>query len=171
MSDPAWLTASLASPRSAPTSTLPVVDSQLERACRYRVKEVLWGNHRRFVVYDTATSTTIAIRTSGQIADSDLIRLNWAVKGCPDPGTAPRPALDDAPSEPIPDDASRRQCGRCRQFFASEPTQNLAPIQEWWLCEPCHDKLMGTSSAPTSGGPADSTAHPALRPPPVRLLR
>ena len=171
MSDLASLAASPAPLGSVTTSPPPVIGSQPERVCRYQVREVLWGNHKRFIVHDTVTSTTIAIRTSSQIADSDLIRLNWVVKDCPDSGTALRPALDDAPSEPTPTDASHRQCGRCRQFFASGPTPNLAQIQEWWLCDPCRDKLMGTSRAPTNAGPTDSTADPALRPPPVRLPR
>lgn len=57
MPDPASLTASPAPPRSAPTSPLPVVNGQVERACRYQVREVLWGNRKRFVVRDTATNT------------------------------------------------------------------------------------------------------------------
>ena len=142
-------------------SPLPVVKSQVEPACRYQVREVLWGNHKRFVVRDTATDTTIAIRTTRQIADSDLIRLNWAVRGRPDPGSALRPALNDSPSELIPEDASGRQCGRCRQFFASDPTLNAVAIQEWWLCEACHDKLMGASRAPGGTSPAGSAAHSA----------
>lgn len=159
MPDPVLLVASPAPPRSAPTSPLPVVNAQVERACRYQVREVLWGNHKRFVVRDTATNTTIAIRTTRHIADSDLIRLNFVVRGRPDPGTALHPALNEPPSDLTPDNASRRQCGRCRQFFASEPAVHPAAIQEWWLCEPCHDKLMGTSRAPTGAGVVGSTAH------------
>lgn len=95
MPDPASLAASSAPPRNAPTSLLPVVDAQVERACRYQVREVLWGNHKRFVVHDTATNNTTAIRTTRQIADSDLIRLNFAVRGRADLRTALRPALND----------------------------------------------------------------------------
>lgn len=152
MPDPSSLAASTAPHRSPPTSPLPVVNGQVESACRYQVREVLWGNRKRFVVHDTATNTTIAIRATRQIADSDFIRLNFAVGGRPDPGSALLPALSDSPSELTPNNASRRQCGRCRQFFASDPTLNPAAIQGWWLCEPCHDKLMGTSRAPTGAG-------------------
>lgn len=175
MPDPASLAASSAPPRNAPTSPLPVVDAQVERACRYQVREVLWGNHKRFVVHDTATNNTTAIRTTRQIADSDLIRLNFAVRGRADLRTALRPALNDSSPELIPDDASRRQCGRCRQFFASEPALNPAAIQEWWLCEPCHDKLMGTARASTGTGAVGSTVHLApsstASAPSVHLLR
>ena len=161
MPDPASLAASASSPRSAPTSPRRVVTADVERACRYQVREVLWANRKRFVVRDAASGTTIAIRSTRQIADSDLIRLNWAARGRPNPGTALGPALSDSPSDLIPEDPSRRQCGRCRQFFASDPTLNPSAIQEWWLCEPCHDKLMGTSRAPGGTSPAGSAAHSA----------
>lgn len=161
MPDPASLAASPAPPRSAPTSPLPVVNGQVERASRYQVREVLWGSRKRFVLRDTATNTTIAIRTTRQIVDSDLIRLNWAAKGRPHIGTALRPALIDSPSELMPEDPSRRQCGRCRQFFASDPLLNPNAIHDWWLCEPCHDRLMGTSRARTGTIPAGSAAHSA----------
>ena len=175
MPDPASLAASASSPRSAPTSPRRVVTADVERACRYQVREVLWANRKRFVVRDAASGTTIAIRSTRQIADSDLIRLNWAARGRPAPGTAVRLAKDDSPSELIPDHASGRQCGRCRQFFASGPALNQAPIQEWWLCEPCHDRLMGTSPAPMATPASDPppTRHlrPPIQPPPVQLLR
>ena len=175
MPDPASLAASPTPPRSAPTSPLRVVNGQVDRACRYQVREVLWGNRKRFVVRDAATDTTIAIRTTRQIADSDLIRLNCAAKGHPDPGSALRPALNDSPYELIPDNGTGRQCGRCRRFFVSDPALNALAIQEWWLCEPCHDKLMGTSRAPTGAGVVGSTTHSApssaAQPPPVQLLR
>jgi hypothetical protein len=110
---------------------------------------VLWGNHERFVVYDAETNTTVAIRTTQRIADSDLIRLNSSARGRPDSRIALQPALSDPPSELIPDYPSSRQCGRCRQFFASDPAVNPAAIQDWWLCGPCHDKLMGDPARPT----------------------
>ncbi len=90
MSDPALLAVSPVPPGSAPTSSLPVVNAQVESACRYQFREVLWGNRKRFVVRDTVANTTIAIRATRQIADSDLIRLNWVSRGGPDPGTALR---------------------------------------------------------------------------------
>jgi hypothetical protein len=139
--------------------------------CRYQVREVLWGNHKRFVVRDTAT-TTIAVRTTRHIADSDLIRLNMAARGRPDPRTALQRALNESPSELIPDNPSHRQCGRCRQFFASDPTLNPNAIHEWWLCEPCHDKLMGTSRSPiATGSAADRAPSSTASAPPVQLLR
>ena len=157
MPDPASIAASPAPPGSAPTSPLPV--TAVESACRYQVRERLWGNRRRFVVRDTASDTTIAIRATRQIADSDLFRLNWGARGCPDLGSALRRVLNDSLSEPISDGPSHRQCGRCRQFFASDPTPNPAAIQDWWLCDSCHDKLMGTRRAPTGTSPAGSTAR------------
>lgn len=164
--------ASPAAPRSAPTSPVPVVNGQVEGACRYQVREMVWENHKRFMVHDTATNATIAIRTNRQIADSDLIRLNWADRGRPDCGSYIRPALNDAPSELIPDNASRRQCGRCLQFFAPDPTLDPAPIEEWWLCETCHDRLMGNNRAPTGAESAPRSAlSPTASTPPVQLLR
>ena len=52
MPDPASLTAPQAPPGSAPTSPLPV--TPVGRARHYQVREVLWGNHKRFLVRDTA---------------------------------------------------------------------------------------------------------------------
>lgn len=76
MSDQAPLTASLEAPGLSPPSAPP--SEPVRRPNRYEVREELWGNHKRFVVRDTATGTTIAIRTTRQIADSDLMRLNLA---------------------------------------------------------------------------------------------
>jgi hypothetical protein len=61
------------SPAAIPTAS-PATDAAA--APRYQVQAVLWGHRKRFVVRDTATNTTIAIRTTSQIADSDLFRLN-----------------------------------------------------------------------------------------------
>lgn len=85
----------------------------------------------------------IAIRATSQIADSDLIRLNWGARGGCDPGTARQPAVAEAPSELTPDPLSPRQCGRCRQLFPGDASLNPATIQDWWICGPCHDNLMG----------------------------
>ena len=57
----------------------------VQRACHYQVREMPWGNRRRLAVRDTAADTTIAIRTTRQIADSDLLRLNWGARGPPGP--------------------------------------------------------------------------------------
>lgn len=162
MSDPASLAASPAERRST--------NGQVESAPRYQVREVLWGIHKRFVVRDTATDTTIAIRTTRQIADSDLFRLNWAAGDRPDPGTALRRALSDLPPEMIQEAPSYRQCGRCRQCFASDPTLNPSTIQDWWLCESCHDNLMATSRSPTAAGSTDDKAPwSTASVPPVQL--
>lgn len=157
MPDPAFPAASPAPCGSSPTS--PPHFTPVERSCRYRVREVLWGNRRRYVVRDTATDTTIAIRTTSQIADSDLIRLNWAAAGRPDGRTALRPAEDDSISELLRADVPHRQCGRCRQLFAADPTLYPGVVQEWWLCDPCHDKLMGTGRAPTGASPVGSISR------------
>ena len=152
MPDPASVAASPAPPRSSSTSPLRVVNGQVEPGCRYRVREVLWGVHKRFVVRDTATDSTIAIRTTREIADSDLLRLSWAA---PAPGTARRSAHSDSPAEPMDERPPYRQCGRCRKFFASDPTMHSPAIQDWWLCEPCHDNLMATSRSTAAGSAAD----------------
>ena len=117
-------------------------DAEVDSEPRYQVREVSWGHHRRFVVTDTASDTTIAIRTTRQIADSDLIRLNWAALGRRTPETGDRSALPDAPSEARLEDLTRRLCGRCRLSFACDPPRLPSAIEEWWLCEPCDQKLM-----------------------------
>jgi len=58
-------------------------------AHRYQVQAVPWANRMRFVVRDTTTHTTIAIRTTRDVADSDILRLNMAAR--PGPGTGPHP--------------------------------------------------------------------------------
>lgn len=152
MPDTASLDASPAPPASAPTSVPHL--APVDGARRYEVQEVMWGIHKRFVVRDTATDTTIAIRASRLIADSDLLRLNLAVRA---PRTGSQPVSNDAPAELIADPPAERQCGRCRQFFASEANPNPAAGQDWWLCGPCHDKLMGTG-ARTGNGPVGAAA-------------
>jgi ribosomal protein L37AE/L43A len=41
-----------------------------------------------------------------------------------------------------------RQCGRCRQSFAPDPTLDEVALREWWLCPSCHDTLLGPARAP-----------------------
>jgi hypothetical protein len=43
-----------------------------------------------------------------------------------------------------------RRCSRCRLDFPID--REAAPGQraEWWLCAPCHDKLIGKGSRTTS---------------------
>lgn len=40
-----------------------------------------------------------------------------------------------------------RQCGRCRKYFAADPTAHPTAIQEWWLCASCYEQLLGTQTA------------------------
>lgn len=152
MPNSASLAASPAPPKRSSMSSLTVINGQVEPAGRYQVREVLWGIHKRFVVRDSATNTTVAIRTTRQIADSDLLRLNWAAGRLREPGAPHRPALNDSPSAVIQEGPFDRQCGRCRQFFASDPTLNGSAIQDWWLCEACHGNLMGISRSATEAG-------------------
>src|SRR5579884_3900625 len=123
-------TASPKPPDTATRSTPPA--ASVGPAPRYQVQSVLWGNRKRFVVRDTLTDTTIAIRTTSQIADSDLMRLNMAPRTHHDPRPDARPAQGD-PHLASPD----RQCGRCRSFFSPDPRREGIGLQDWWLCEPC----------------------------------
>ena len=109
---------------------------------RYQVQSVLWGTRKRFVVRDVSTDTTIAIRTTSQVADSDLIRLNMG--GRTSYGAAPelRPAPTDSAVE-----QRDRQCGRCRRFFSSGPATEGTSLQEWWLCPGCRRHLLGARPA------------------------
>jgi hypothetical protein len=116
--------------------------ASIEAAPRYQVQSVLWGSRKRFVVRDTATNTTIAIRTTSHIADSDLMRLNMA------PRTDYGPRLDARLAQADPSSAPRdRQCGRCRRFFSADPAREATALQDRWLCEPCRDKLLGAHPA------------------------
>jgi hypothetical protein len=36
-----------------------------------------------------------------------------------------------------------QQCGRCRKFFAGDPTLTPATIADWWLCTVCRQRLLG----------------------------
>ena len=69
---------------------------------RYQVRPVLWANRKRFVVRDTKTDTTIAIRTTSKIADSDLIRLNMVVH----PDLNPQRRRIEREPRFVPDDVS-----------------------------------------------------------------
>lgn len=135
-------TALPASPDTA-TRSLPLAASP-EPPSRYQVQSVLWGNRRRFVVRDTANDTTIAIRTTSQTADSDLIRLNVAART----DCGPRPGA--RPAQTYPASAPRdQQCGRCRLSFSADPAREAIALQDWWLCEPCRDALLGAHRSST----------------------
>lgn len=163
MPNPASFAVSPAPPKSSSMSLLTVINGQVEPAGRYKVREVLWGIHKRFVVRDSATDTTIAIRTTRQIADSDLLRLKWAAGRLRKRGAPHRPALSASSSEVFQEGQFDRQCGRCRRFFASDPTLNGAAIQDWWLCEACHGNLMGISGPGTvAGSTADRAPSSAV---------
>jgi hypothetical protein len=43
-----------------------------------------------------------------------------------------------------------RRCSRCRKDFAAPSTPPPGLPEQWWLCPPCHDKLVGKASRPTS---------------------
>ena len=36
-----------------------------------------------------------------------------------------------------------RQCGRCRGMFPGDPTLSAGLDNGWWVCPPCHDRLIG----------------------------
>ena len=127
------------------TTTPPApLGASIGLAPRYQVDMVLWGNRKRFVVRDTSTDTTVAIRTTSHIADSDLMRLIMTARTDLGAGPADRPT----PDEPVwaPRD---RQCARCRQFFPADPAPETAALEEWWACPPCRESLLG-AHRPTS---------------------
>jgi len=39
-----------------------------------------------------------------------------------------------------------RQCGRCRNTFTMDPTAHPTAREEWWLCPPCREALIGTGA-------------------------
>lgn len=49
-----------------------------------------------------------------------------------------------APSRDEP--SAGRQCGRCRKMFGIDGTAHPTALQEWWLCPPCHEALLGTGA-------------------------
>ena len=36
-----------------------------------------------------------------------------------------------------------QQCGRCRRFFPIDGSVDPEAQQQWWLCPPCHEALLG----------------------------
>ena len=50
------------------------------------------------------------------------------------------PAVDTA-EELAP--ASVRRCWRCLQTFPCEASELHAGPAQWWLCDPCHQSLIG----------------------------
>jgi len=43
-----------------------------------------------------------------------------------------------------PDLDPTRQCSRCREFFPLTDTPDEVDHPSWWLCGPCHERLIGT---------------------------
>jgi hypothetical protein len=39
-----------------------------------------------------------------------------------------------------------QRCSRCREVFPVEDGELRHGPSEWWLCDPCHDKLIGPGS-------------------------
>jgi hypothetical protein len=40
-------------------------------------------------------------------------------------------------------DAEPRRCSRCRAVFPGVEERNAAGHVVWWLCPPCHERLLG----------------------------
>ena len=38
-----------------------------------------------------------------------------------------------------------RQCGRCRETFPEDATADPVALQDWWLCPPCRESLLGAT--------------------------
>jgi len=53
-----------------------------------------------------------------------------------DPTPAPEGPPDGAP-------VRERQCGRCQQKFPGDAALHASAQLGWWLCPPCHEKLLG----------------------------
>jgi hypothetical protein len=61
------------------------------------------------------------------------------------PEPSPIPAVATADQSPP---SPRRQCGRCRAFFAAEADLDARSLAEWWACPPCHAALFPAKTAP-----------------------
>lgn len=74
------------------------------RTVRYQVRRVLWGARTRYEIQDTATGSTLAVRTTRPIADGDVLVLNLGgrsgLRPRP-PGTAPRSEAAGPPATEI----------------------------------------------------------------------
>jgi hypothetical protein len=53
-------------------------------------------------------------------------------------------------SPPAPLAPAVHVCSRCRLTFPVEPGERPFGPTEWWLCGPCHDKLIGPRSRAAS---------------------
>lgn len=45
-------------------------------------------------------------------------------------------------------------CGRCRLFFAGDPTLSQDLDTGWWACPPCAELLLGSGALARSSWPA-----------------
>jgi hypothetical protein len=54
----------------------------------------------------------------------------------------PTPALE-APGSPAVASVRERRCGRCQLTFPCDAGQHASAQIGWWLCPPCHEKLLG----------------------------
>lgn len=48
------------------------------------------------------------------------------------------------------DNVATRVCSRCRKEFPLPEDARPTPPGEWWLCPPCHDRLIGSGSRASS---------------------
>ena len=55
--------------------------------------------------------------------------------------------LTDPSPGPVAVDPSPRRCSRCRGVFPGAEERNAAGNVVWWLCEPCHERLLGTGAS------------------------
>ncbi|HET9732622.1 MAG TPA: hypothetical protein VFP54_08100 [Acidimicrobiales bacterium] len=112
--------------------------SGVDAALRYQVRQVIWGDHKRFEVRDTVADETMAIRSTLLKAEDDVIVLTMA--------EGDLTGIEEV-AEP---QAATRLCGRCRGIFPADPDRNPSAMEDWWLCGPCHEVLIGPSSKPNS---------------------
>jgi len=55
-------------------------------------------------------------------------------------------------------ESRQRYCSRCRQLFPVTDASRHVREGEWWLCAPCHDKLIGPGSGRVAIGPRPDSA-------------
>ena len=61
------------------------------------------------------------------------------------PSVTSEEAARPTPYRSATDAIPARQCGRCRQEFPGDPSLGTSEQQEWWLCPPCREALVGRS--------------------------
>lgn len=70
------ITAIPARPGTSPTEPTGSVEGSMRDPIRYQVRVVMWGARRRYEIRDTVAGTTLAIRSTQEIADGDVLVLN-----------------------------------------------------------------------------------------------